>query len=184
MQELGIDNPDALIITTVAELSPRTRIKDQVWAAALLECIDYDIHLLIFGVGQQERRLKQYTHQIRVGENVHYLNQSELIEAAMVGSQAYWHSHLTRPLPSELMLAMANRLPTVSVLGEGTDNLVRHQQTAFATNYGARDEFARWTKYIVEQGTATRQLVEQAREHVEHGFPVDLMTGPYLDLYQ
>ena len=29
LQGLGIDNPDALIITTVAELSPRTRIKDQ-----------------------------------------------------------------------------------------------------------------------------------------------------------
>ena len=183
LQGLGIDNPDALIITTVAELSPRTRIKDQVWAAALLECIDYDIHLLVFGVGQQEQRLKQFAYQVRANDYVHYLQQSELIEPAMVGSQVYWHSHLMRPLPSELMMAMANGVPTVSVLGEGTESLVRHQQTAFATNYGARDEFARWTKYIMEQGAATAQLVEQARGHVENRFPVDLMTGPYLDLY-
>lgn len=184
LQGLGIDNPDALIVSTVAELSPRTRIKDQVWAAALLECVDYDIHLLVFGVGQQERRLKQYAQQTRAGEYVHCLHQAELVEEAMVASQAYWHSHLTRPLPSELMIAMANGVPTVSVLGEGTDSLVRHQQTSLATNYGARDEFARWTKYIVEQETSAQQLVEQARSYVENRFPVACLTEPYLDLYQ
>ena len=184
LEALGIDNPDALVITTVAELSPRTRIKDLIWAAALLNCVEYDVHLLVFGTGPQEKRLRIYANRTRSQRYVHLMQHSHLIEQAMAGSQVYWHSHLVRPLPTELMMAMAGGLPTISVLGDGTDRLVLHQQTSFATNYGARDEFARWTKYIVEQVKPTSQLVSQARENVQARFPVAAMTRPFLDLYQ
>ncbi len=182
--ELGIENRDALIVTTIAEWAPRTRIKDLIWAAALLNCIEYDIHLLIFGAGLQEQSLKTYAEQTNTDKYVHFMHNRPLALQALAGSHAYWHSHLLRPLPTELMMAMACGLPTISVLGDGTESLVLHQQTAFATNFGARDEFARWTKYIVEQAEATEKLAAQAKQNVVNHFPPKRMTESFLDLYQ
>lgn len=181
---MGIENPEALVITAIADFTPRTRLKDLIWAASLLNCVQYDVHLLIFGSGPQRPKLKTYMDRTQSHRYVHLLNHSPLVELALAGSQVYWHSHLTRPTPTELMMAQSNGVPAVSVLGPGTDELVLHQQTAFATNYGARDEFARWTKYVLEQAEPTHQLVIQAQTHLQATFPLNAMTAPYLELYQ
>ena len=181
---MEIENPESLVITAIADFTPRTRIKDLIWAASLLNCVQYDVHLLVFGSGPQRPKLKTYMDRTQSHRYVHLLNHSPLVELALAGSQVYWHSHLTRPTPTELMMAQSNKVPSVSVLGPGTDELVLHQQTAFATNYGARDEFARWTKYVLEQAEPTRQLVTQAHRHLQATFPLNAMIEPYLDLYQ
>ena len=78
---------------------------------------------------------------------------------------------------------MAMGIPAISVFGSATDSIIEHQTTGFATNYGARDEFARWTKYLIEQTEPGDRLARQGRDHVVKNFPFDSMLQGYLELY-
>ena len=79
---------------------------------------------------------------------------------------------------------MLSGVPVVSVYGPGTTELIQHQETGFATNVGARDEFARWTKFLLEQSEQGKQLADQGRASLEGKFPVSEMAAAYRDLYQ
>jgi glycosyltransferase involved in cell wall biosynthesis len=79
---------------------------------------------------------------------------------------------------------MAAEIPSIAVYGEGTQEIIRHQETGFAVNFGARDEFARWTKFLIEKPEESQILVQQGRQLVERAFPVESMVDSYLELYQ
>ena len=79
---------------------------------------------------------------------------------------------------------MAAATPVISVLGNGTSDLIRHQETGFAVNFGARDEFARWTKYLIEQTEPANQLSLQGKCFATNNFSVDALIEAYVVLYE
>ena len=174
---------EARLAITVAELEPRTRLKDLVWATDLLACIREDFHFAIIGTGGQLWRLQKFARQTEARDNVHFLGLPESPESYLAAADFYWHSHLHSPLAGTLLAAMAMGIPAISVLGPGTEAIVQHQATGFATNFGARDEFARWTKYLIEQTEPANRLAQQGQGHVVKHFPFDPMLQGYLELY-
>ena len=174
---------DARLAITIADLEPRTRLKDLVWATDLLACIREDFHFAIIGTGNQLARLKKFAGQTEARDHVHFLGLPESPESYVAAADFYWHSHLQNPLPGTLLAAMAMGVPAISVFGPATDPIIEHQTTGFATNYGARDEFARWTKYLIEQTEPGSRLARQGQNHVVKNFPFDSMLQGYLELY-
>jgi glycosyltransferase involved in cell wall biosynthesis len=169
-----------------APLEPRFRLKDLVWATDLLHCVRDDFHLLIVGAGQQGQRLKRFHRQTKAIGHVHFLDQptnAMKLETVYAAADVYWNSHLNSPCPAPLLQAMAAGAPAISVLGPSTESVIQHQATGFAVNFGARDEFARWTKYLIEQTAAARQLSQQSRDFARTTFPVEPMIGAYSDWY-
>ena len=174
---------DARLAITVADLEPRTRLKDLVWATDLLACVREDFHFALIGTGNQLARLKKFAGQTEARDHVHFLGLPESPESYVAAADFYWHSHLQNPLPAPLLAAMAMGIPAISVLGPATESVIEHQTTGFATNYGARDEFARWTKYLIEQTESGSRLARQGQDHVIKNFPFDSMLQGYLELY-
>ena len=58
---------------TIADLEPRTRLKDLVWATDLLSCVREDFHFAIIGTGRQLWRLRKFARQTEAREHVHFL---------------------------------------------------------------------------------------------------------------
>lgn len=171
------------IAGAVAPLVPRSRLKDLIWATDLLTCIRDDVHFFIFGRGPQRRRLEKFASQTEAGHHVHFID-SELHAFELIpGLDFFWQSHLNEPLPSALIHAMQHDVPVVSNYGPGTSELITPQETGFATNFGARDEFARWTKYLLEKTDSAKQLGEQGRASLEGKFPASKMAQAYHDAY-
>ena len=81
-----------------------------------------------------------------------------------------------------MLQAMQQGVPVISVFGPGTENLIRHQQTAMGVNFGARDEFARWTKYFIEQSESAKKLTSQAQQFIKR-FDTARMIERYLSCY-
>lgn len=173
---------DSHLAGTVAPLAPRSRIKDLIWATDLLACVRNDFHLLIFGSGWQLDRLRWFARCTESHRHVHFLGQPTEAREWITGLDFYWHSHLQEPLPCGLLTSMAEGIPAVSVFGPGTDELIRHQVTGFAINTGARDEFARWTKYLIEQAEPGQRLAHQGQQHVQSNFSGSLVED-YLRIY-
>jgi glycosyltransferase involved in cell wall biosynthesis len=167
----------------VAPLVPRSRLKDLIWATDLLTCIRDDVHFFIFGRGTQRWRLEKFAFQTEAGHHVHFID-SEMHAAELIpGLDFFWQSHLNEPLPSAMVHAMQNNVPVVSNYGAGTSELITPQETGFATNFGARDEFARWTKFLLEKTDSAKQLAEQGRASLEGRYPVAEMANAYRDVY-
>ena len=81
------------------------------------------------------------------------------------------------------MISSVSARRTVSVAGPGIDEVLVPQTTGLATNFGARDEFARWTKYLIEQPHSAEQLARQGREHAERNFAAAKMVDAYREIY-
>ena len=174
---------DINIAGAVAPLVPRSRLKDLIWATDLLTCIRDDVHFVIFGRGSQRKRLERFAFQTEAGDHIHFIDSEVHSFDLIPGLDFFWQSHLNEPLPSAMHHAMQNDVPIVSVFGPGTKELLTPQETGFAANFGARDEFARWTKFLLEKPDEARQLAEQGRASVEGKFPVAEMVDGYRELY-
>ncbi len=181
-EDLGLPD-DARLAITVAELEPRSRIKDLVWATDLLACVREDFHFAVIGTGRQLWRLRRFAGQTEAKKHIHFLGMPESPETFLAAADFYWHSHLQTPLPGPLLAAMAMGIPAISVLGPGTEDVIKHQETGFAVNFGARDEFARWTKYLIEQTEPGSRLALQGQRYVLDRFAFDPMLQGYLELY-
>ena len=175
---------DVRLAGAVAPLVPRSRLKDLVWATDLLTCIRGDFHFIIFGRGTQRQRLERFAFQTEAGHHVHFVD-SELHAMDLIpGLDFFWQSHLNEPHPGALHHAMQSAVPVVSVYGPGTSESIEHQATAFATNFGARDEFARWTKYLLEKTDSGARLAEQGRDSLSGKFLAGEMADGYRKLYE
>lgn len=179
--------PESLFIAgTVAPLRHRSRLKDLVWATDLLTCIRDDFHLIIAGVGPQRSQLRHFASLTEASDHVHFLplsDRSAIIQNFSAGLDVFWNANLNSPLPAAMMECMAHGIPTISTLGDGTREVIRHQETGLAVNFGARDEFARWTKYLIERPEAAAQLGQQGRTAVLRDFPLDAMVERYANVY-
>lgn len=182
LTRLGL--PDSTYLAgAVAPLIHRSRLKDLIWATDLLTVIREDFHFLIIGTGTQLRRLKRFSALTESNSHIHFLGHPESPERVVAGLDFYWHSHLRDPLSGSLLAAMAAGVPAISVYGEGTRKIIRHQETGFAVNFGARDEFARWTKYLIEQSDPAQKLARQGQQFVRKNFEVGTMVDGYLAIY-
>jgi glycosyltransferase involved in cell wall biosynthesis len=174
---------EAKIAGTVAPLIPRTRIKDLIYACDLLTVIRDDFHFLVFGKGFQEPRLRRFAKLTESNRHIHFLGEPHDAGSMLAGLDFYWHSHLMEPLPVNLLAAMANGIPAISVYGPGTSEIIKHQETGFAVNFGARDEFARWTKYLIELPDQAAKLSSQGQAFVQQSFTDRDYADHYLRLY-
>lgn len=182
--QLGGFGEHVHIAGAVAPLVPRSRLKDLIWATDLLTCIRDDVHFFIFGRGSQRERLGRFASQTEAGDHIHFVDSEIHAFDLIPGLDFFWQSHMNEPLPSAMHHAMQNGVPVISVYGPGTSASIEHQETGFATNFGARDEFARWTKYLLEQSESGKQLAEQGRASMEGKFPVGEMADGYRVVYQ
>ncbi len=183
LELLGRDGDSLYLAGTVSDLSPRYRLKDLVWAVDLLGCIRDDVHLFIFATGGDDRPLRRFISKTASIKHIHFVPPQLMSAEHLAGLDVYWNAQLEEPLPSSMMKAMSWQIPVVSVLGQGTSELIQPLRSGLATNLSARDEFARWTKYLIEQPESAQQIAEQGKKHVEAMFPTARMIEGYLDQY-
>ena len=183
MDLAGLSDRNIFLAGTVSANEPRHRLKDQIWAADVIFCVRPDVHLLIVGYGSGQKALQHFLGKTEATGQVHFVNASEFSVADLAGLDAYWNSQLIDANPIMMLTAMSMNVPAISVLSDATADVILPMRSGFGTTFGARDEFARWTKYLIEQRRSD-QIAAQGREHVEKNFPVQLMVDGYMEIYQ
>lgn len=173
----------AYLAGAVGPLCHRSRFKDLIWATDLLTVIRDDFHFLMIGKGSQRKQLERFASLTESRSHIHFLGHPEFPQRVVAGLDFYWNSHLRDPLSGNLLAAMANGIPSISVYGPGTEEIIRHQQTAFGVNFGARDEFARWTKFLIEKSEPAQKIAWQGQQFVRDNFRQSKMIDGYLAIY-
>lgn len=183
MELAGITDPSTFLAGTISSMEPRFRLKDLIWAADIMCCVRQDVHLLIIGHGNGRAALQHFLGKTEAASNVHFIDPSRISAGDLAGLDAYWNAQLVEPNPAMMLTAMALGVPVVSVVGQATQDAVLPMQSALGTNLGARDEFARWTKFLIEQRQRSQQLAAQGQEHVKQKFSVQQMVDGFLQAY-
>ncbi len=182
-QKWGISVARRLIVCA-APLVPATRTKDLIWALDLLHVIRDDLHLLVLGTGTQLPALQRFARATNVAPRVTFADNPPEATDVVASADVFWHAHLKQNQPDGIMWAMASGVPVVAAWGPATEQLVRHQQTALGVELGRRDQFARWTKFLLEQPDAARRMTDQARTWVASRYPVDRAARQVIELYR
>ncbi len=175
--------PQTCLIGTVARLEPSYRLKDLIWAIDLLCCVRDDVHLFVFGSGSEAGNLKRFGATTASQQHVHFIPTDRSTANDLAALDVYWNAQIESPLQAAMLTAMSLGIPTVSVKAPETEQAILSLTTALGTNYGARDEFARWTKYLLEQPDSAKQIASQGQTHVEQQFPIAAMNEAYRSLY-
>jgi glycosyltransferase involved in cell wall biosynthesis len=114
---------------------------------------------------------------------VHFIDPKHSGMNLIAGIDMFWNSQREFANPPGLVFAMQQAIPVISVLCEETSDLILPLQTGLATNFGSRDEFARWTKYLIEIPAAASTLGMQGKRHVENMLTTKTMVDGYQKLY-
>ncbi|MBX3418418.1 MAG: glycosyltransferase [Pirellulaceae bacterium] len=155
---------DAVVITTISPLRPESGLKAVCWGFDLLNCIRDDVYLLIVGSGSQRWQLERFCRTLDCRKKIRIMDR--LGDEAVMGADVYWNSS-TENFAEGALAAMTWEVPVVTVITEETAPLFRHQQTVLGVEPGSRDQFARWSKYLLERPLERGILIQQALELVE-----------------
>ncbi|HMP80917.1 MAG TPA: glycosyltransferase [Pirellulaceae bacterium] len=172
------------MIVAAAPLVPATRHKDLIWALDLLNCIRDDLHLLILGDGSQRQRLLKFAESTAARNRVTFGANHQRVLDLIACADVYWHGHLGQWEPDGLLWAMAHGVPVVSAWGPATQGIVRYQQTGLGVELGRRDQFARWTKYILEQEESAQRMVAQGRQWVSDVYNPQDAANELVEVYR
>lgn len=174
---------DTKFVVGSAAFRPDTDCKDLIWGIDQLKIIRDDPHLLLLGRGPQQGKLERFLSLTEVESNTHFLGERADAPEIVAAADIFWQADLTVVQPDGLLLALANGVPAVAAYGEGTRDLVLPQQTAWVARPGARYEYARWSKYFLEEQERVAQLSAQAREYVAVKFPLERLEQEVREIY-
>lgn len=174
---------DTKFVVGAAAFRPDTDCKDLIWGIDQLKIIRDDPHLLLLGRGSQQAKLERFLSLTEVESNTHFLGERADGPEIVAAADIFWQADLTVYQPDGLLIALAHGVPTVAAYGDSTRDLVLPQQTAWVARPGARYEYARWSKFFLEEQERASQLSTQAREYVAIKFPLERLEQEVSEIY-
>lgn len=174
---------EAKLIVGAAELAPETHCKDLLWGIDQLKIIRDDTHLLLMGQGRQRRQLERFLSLTEAESRVHFLGDRADGPEIIAAADIFWQADLTRYLPEGLLLALAAGVPVVSAYGPNTSSVVWPQQTAWVADTAARYQYARWSKFFLEEPGRAAELAAQAKQQMLRDFSHGPVKARILDVY-
>lgn len=149
-QRLGVP-PNARLIGTVAELIPKNRIKDFIWAGDLMTCIRDDVYWLVIGEGWQQRQLERFADHLEIGDHLRFLDWNEDARNIVSGLDVYVQPSAYDDSCLSMVGAMARGVPVVGVSDPLHRRVVQHGVNGFLVERGARNEIARCVNRLINE---------------------------------
>lgn len=176
--------PETKFAVAAAGFNPDTHCKDLIWGIDQLKIIRDDTHLVLLGRGPQRNRLERFLSLTEAESHTHFLGERADGPEIVAAADLFWQADLTRFQPDGLLVALACGVPTVAAYGAATSDLVLPQQTAWVARPNARYEYARWSKFFLEEVARAEQLSGQARRFIAERFPLARVEQEVREIYQ
>ena len=154
---------DWFLIGIHADLVPRSRIKDLIWATDLLQCVRDDFRVLLFGHGPQRWRLQRFARQATVDSKVIFVDDLESNWLHWLPElDLYWHAYRFDPHPFNIVAALRAGCPVLAPEGPGLSDLIDDQVNGLLFDEGQRDQIARKTNALFNDRSLHQKLKQNA----------------------
>ena len=158
---------DATVIGTAAELVPRSRIKDFIWAGDLMSCIRDDVYWLVIGQGQQKTRLQRFAGHLEIGDNLRFLDWHENSDRIVAQLNMYVQMSTYDDSCIGMRHALANGVPVIATSAQPHRCLVNHGVNGFVVEQGAGNEIARCANRLINQPEIAASFSVAAKRTLE-----------------
>lgn len=155
---------NAKIVGTATDLVQHNRVKDFVWAGDLMRCIRDDVYWLVLGDGAQQWRLRRFTRQLDVGDNVRFLGLPENAEQIVASLDVYVQPATWDQACVGLAFASAHGIPRVGIIDPLHRRFIQHGRNGFLVERGARNEISRCVNRLVNEPAIAKQFSLGTRE--------------------
>jgi glycosyltransferase involved in cell wall biosynthesis len=120
--QLGL-SPDARLIGSAGRLTYQKGFDILIQAFAAIE--DKLVHLLIFGAGEEEARLRAQAYNLGVQDRIHLMGYREDLPCFLSALDLYVHPTRWEGMPNVLLEAMAAGCPIVATAVDGDRDLIQ-----------------------------------------------------------
>ncbi|MEM8866021.1 MAG: glycosyltransferase [Planctomycetota bacterium] len=183
LAELGLPS-DAYLIATVANLEPRKRVKELIWASDLVRVLHNETWLVVAGQGPEAPSLARFARMSSEQDQVRMLGPRDDVPRLLNAADMLWHAGDETSPPLAVLEAMAAGRPVVADDTPGCQLAVRDGETGRLAPAGGRAERGRATVDIIEDAALRERLTAAARETIAQQYDADRMADDYAAVYR
>ncbi len=168
--------PDAPLIGSAGRLTFQKGFDILIQAFATIE--NHLVHLLIFGTGEEEGRLRAQAHRLVVQDRVHFLGYREDLPCLLSALDLYVHSARWEGMPNAVLEAMAAGCPIVATMVDGTRDLIEDGTHGWLVPVEEASAVARAIESALDDHDEAHRRAEAARVHTSN-FTMELMVNSW-----
>ncbi len=183
LQELELPD-DARLVGAVGRLWPQKRMKDVIWAFALVYVLHPGTKLLVIGEGPQRTLLEQFVRDLKAEEHVRLLGHREDVPDLLPHLDLLWSGSEYEGMPNALLEAMAAGVPVVATDIPGHRELIAPGETGALVPIADRAGFARETDRLLSDPALARQLGAAGQRRVLDQYSAERMVEQHVRLYR
>ena len=146
---------DAPVVGTVACLKAQKAPLDFVAAAAAVHRSRPDVHFVIAGDGELRPDVERARDEAGLGDRLHLLGWRDDVPVVLRALDLFWLTSRWEGLPRAVVQAMAARVPVIATAVDGTQDVVRDDETGLSIAPGDTGAFA--TRTVELLGDAARR---------------------------
>lgn len=185
--ELGV-SPDALVILSLAHLSPR---KGQMYALRAMSRLLGrwpNAHLCLAGrpgtFPDYDRKLQDFVTSRRIEDHVHFLGFRRDVSRLTAQSDVFLHTAVADPHPRAVLEAMKAGLPVVAFEVDGVAETVLDGETGRLVAPGDDEDLATAIADLAESREARERLGAAGRRRIESHFSSARTAERVLDILE
>ncbi|MBA3047015.1 glycosyltransferase family 4 protein [Patescibacteria group bacterium] len=187
-KELGVKESEKVIITT-SRLVKKNGIDDLIKAINELGIRNYElaIKLLICGIGEDEKKLKDLAKDLKIENKVMFLGQvdhKDLPKYLWI-SDVFCRPSLSEGLGNSFLEAMAADLPVVATPVGGIPDFLKDGETGWFCKVKDPKSIAEKIKYILDEKNKeeVERVVENAKKMVEEKYNWDKIAVKFKEIF-
>ena len=173
-----------LVAVTVGRLDPFKAHHLQLQALALLRKEGLDLHLLLVGAGERERRLKSLCAELGLEDRVIFTGYLEDVRPALAAADIFLLSSAREGLPMVLLEAMGAGLPIVATEVGGIPEALAGGRAGALIPPKSPGALARKVARLARVPEERRELGLAARARYETHYSREAMGDRYLQAYR
>jgi glycosyltransferase involved in cell wall biosynthesis len=159
-ERLGLPR-DSFFAISVNPLFPRARIKDFLFGGDLLRNVRDDAWFVVVGDGPQLWRLERYRRQLSAHDRILLLPSGPENESLVAAADVYVQPSAAFSDCSALRFAMASGVPGIGITRTVHTRLIRHLETGFLVERGARNEIGRCMNRVIAHPEVASEIRER-----------------------
>lgn len=169
-----------ITFVSVARLAPPKNHKMLLKAFARVQKEIPHSRLLLAGEGELWNDLQQYSSQLKISDNVHFLGNVENIPELLTGSDIFVLSSLYEGLPMTILEAMGAKLPVIATRVGGVPDIVKENGILIEANN--TEAFAE-AMILLAKDEQLRGKMGQIGYRMSDRYDIKTITGEYEQLY-
>jgi glycosyltransferase involved in cell wall biosynthesis len=171
--DMGL-SPKGKLLGTIGRLTWQKGFDVLLHALSLMQREDFD--LLIFGVGEEEARLRRLATKLSLQERVHFAGYRNNMPALLGAVDLYVHPARFEGMPNAVVEAMAAARPIVASSVDGNRELVEHGKHGWLVPPDDSEALAKAIQEALSNPDEAQRRGAAARQRVATHFRVEAMV--------